>query len=212
MTTLSLENAPPAPDPCVAQDLADDELAAGLVRGSEECFAAAYRRWGALVHSLAARSLGDSREAEDVTQQVFLAAWRGRLGYRPERGPLPGWLVGIARRKIADALTARTRRLELAAATAARLRLTETGATGRPESVLDRVLVGAELGKLPQVQRRILHMAYYDDLPQTRIAELTGLPLGTVKSHVRRALRRLQRSVSGGPGDARSERRTNDAR
>lgn len=186
----------PGPRPCAAQDLADEELAAGLMRGSEDCFAAAYRRWGALVHSLAARSLGDSREAEDVTQQVFMAAWRGRLGYRPERGPLPGWLVGITRRKIADALAARTRRTELAAATAARLRLVETGAAG-PESALDRVLVGTELGKLPQVQRRILHMAYYDGLPQTRIAELTGLPLGTVKSHVRRALHRIRRSMSG---------------
>lgn len=205
MTTLAPEDTLPGgrgPRPRLAQDLADEELAAGLVRGSEECFAAAFRRWGSLVHALATRSLGDSREAEDVTQQVFMAAWHGRLGYRPERGPLPGWLVGITRRKVADTLTARTRRVELATATAARLRLTETGAAGRPESALDRVLVGAELGKLPQVQRRILHMAYYDGLPQTRIAELTGLPLGTVKSHVRRALRRIRRSVSAGPGEA----------
>ncbi|MFF1925859.1 sigma-70 family RNA polymerase sigma factor [Streptomyces sp. NPDC058221] len=185
--------------PWLAHDVADEELAAGLVRGSEECFAAAYRRWGSLVQSLAARSLGDSREAEDITQQVFMAAWRGRLGYRPERGPLAGWLVGITRRKIADALTARTRRGELAAATAARLRVTDTGAADRPEAALDRVLVGTELGKLPQVQRRILHMAYYDGIPQTRIAELTGLPLGTVKSHVRRALLRIRSSVSGAP-------------
>ncbi|MEU8697241.1 sigma-70 family RNA polymerase sigma factor [Streptomyces sp. NPDC048680] len=204
MTALAPEDTlpgGPGPRPCVAQELADEELAAGLLRGSEDCFAAAYRRWGALVHSLAARSLGDSREAEDVTQQVFMAAWNGRLGYRPERGPLPGWLVGITRRKIADALSARTRRGELAAATAARLQLTETGTAGRPESALDRVLVGTELGKLPQVQRRILHMAYYDGLPQTRIAELTGLPLGTVKSHVRRALHRIRRSMSGGDAE-----------
>ncbi|MFJ1929436.1 sigma-70 family RNA polymerase sigma factor [Streptomyces sp. NPDC088131] len=204
MTALAPQDTLPGrpdPRPCVAQDLADEELAAGLVRGSEDCFAAAYRRWGALVHSLAARSLGDSREAEDVTQQVFMAAWRGRLGYRPERGPLPGWLVGITRRKIADALAARTRRAELAAATAARLRLLEADAAGGQDSALDRVLVGTELGKLPQVQRRILHMAYYDGLPQTRIAELTGLPLGTVKSHVRRALHRIRRSLSGGDAE-----------
>lgn len=201
MTALAPQDTRPGrpdPRPCAAQDLTDEELGAGLVRGSEDCFAAAYRRWGALVHSLAARSLGDSREAEDVTQQVFMAAWRGRLGYRPERGPLPGWLVGITRRKIADALAARTRRAELATATAARLRLVEVGVAGGQDSALDRVLVGTELGKLPQVQRRILHMAYFDGLPQTRIAELTGLPLGTVKSHVRRALHRIRRSLSGG--------------
>lgn len=52
------------------------------------------------------------------------------------------------------------------------------------------------------MQRRILRMAYYDGLPQTRIAELTGLPLGTVKGHVRRALHGIRRSLSGGPDEA----------
>ncbi|MBH0247549.1 hypothetical protein I3W98_39690, partial [Streptomyces cavourensis] len=81
-----------------ASDRAESErLAAGFVRGDEESFALVYRRWGALVYSLAARSLGDAREAEDVAQQTFLAAWRGRHGYHALRGPLPGWLVGIAR-------------------------------------------------------------------------------------------------------------------
>lgn len=205
MTALALEETLPGgqgPRPCAAMDLADEELAAGLMRGSQDCFAAAYRRWGALVQSLAVRSLGDSREAEDVTQQVFMAAWHGRLGYRPERGPLPGWLVGITRRKIADALAARTRRVELAAATAARLRLTETGAAGRPGVGTGPGPDRYGAGKLPQVQRRILRMAYYDGLPQTRIAELTGLPLGTVKGHVRRALHGIRRSLSGGPDEA----------
>ncbi|WEH38467.1 sigma-70 family RNA polymerase sigma factor [Streptomyces sp. AM 2-1-1] len=177
------------------EDRAAAELADGLLRGDAEVFARIFRRWGTLVHTLAARSLGDSREAEDVTQQVFLAAWRGRAGYRPERGPLAGWLVGITRRKIADALAARTRRGELVAASAAREQVRgEEGA--RPDAVLDRVLVVQELGKLPPVQRHILCMAFFDDLTQVQIAERTGLPLGTVKSHARRALVRMRRSLT----------------
>lgn len=98
----------------------DEEIGKGLVQGDENCLALAYRRWGGLVQTLATRAIGDAREAEDVTQQVFFAAWRGREGYRPERGPVPAWLVGIARRKVADALSARTRRTELVAAAAPR--------------------------------------------------------------------------------------------
>lgn len=121
MTALPSPVGPVAAVPSPAEDRAESErLAAGFVRGDEESFALVYRRWAALVYSLAARSLGDAREAEDVAQQTFLAAWRGRHGYHAVRGPLPGWLVGIARRKIADAHAARSRRTELAAAHAAR--------------------------------------------------------------------------------------------
>ncbi|MEV6617009.1 sigma-70 family RNA polymerase sigma factor [Streptomyces sp. NPDC051051] len=175
-----------------AQDFfTDDELAAGFIRGDEACLAAAYHRWGVLVHTLARRSLGDAREAEDVTQTVFLAAWRGRSGFRPERGPLSAWLVGITRRKIADALSARTRRADLVAAAGARLSVTADDRHAQPDAVLDRVVLTHELARLPAPQRRVLTLAFYCDLTQSQIAELTGWPLGTVKSHARRGLHRL---------------------
>ncbi|MDT0436613.1 MULTISPECIES: sigma-70 family RNA polymerase sigma factor [Streptomyces] len=189
---------------------ADEEVARGLVAGDEECLAMAYQRWSALVHSLAWRSLGDPKEAEDVTQQVFLGVWRGRDGFRPERGSIGGWIVGITRRKIADALSARTRRLDLAASAAASLAVADRAVTG-PETALDRVLIGQELSRLPAPQQRVLRLAFYEDLTQTEIAERTGWPLGTVKSHARRGLHRLRdrlvderpvaRELQGTPGD-----------
>lgn len=172
-------------------DIDDADLVEGFLAGDERCLAAVHHRWGGLVHALARRSLGDEREAEDITQVVFLAAWRGRAGFTPERGNLPAWLVGIARRKIADALSARTRRNELVAAAGARLLLVADTQDARPETVLDRVVLADELSRLPAAQRRVLNLAFYDDLTQTQIAELTGWPLGTVKSHARRGLHRL---------------------
>ncbi|HEY8981745.1 MAG TPA: sigma factor, partial [Streptomyces sp.] len=85
--------------------LADDELAQGVVAGDEECLAAAYDRWSALVRSTAHRCLGDAKEAEDVTQLVFLGVWRSRHRYHPHLGTFPGWIMGITRHRIADALT-----------------------------------------------------------------------------------------------------------
>ncbi|WP_427917855.1 sigma-70 family RNA polymerase sigma factor [Streptomyces sp. cg40] len=178
----------------VADSRTDEELARGLVAGDEDCLATMYRRWSPLVHTLARRSLGDGTEAEDVTQQVFLGVWRGRLGFCPERGTIGGWIVGITRRRIADALSARTRRLHLVAAAGAALPLADPAAD-RPEAALDRVLVLRELARLPAPQQRVLRLTYYEDLTQTQIARRTGWPLGTVKSHARRGLHQLRRSL-----------------
>lgn len=169
----------------------EEELVRGLLSGDEACLAALYRRWSPLVHTLAWRALGDAREAEDVTQQVFLGVWRGRQGYRPERGTVAGWISGITRRKIADALSARTRRSDLVASAGTRLSPDEGGSDRFAEAALDRVLVRDALAGLPDAQQRVLRLTYYEDLTQTQIAERTGWPLGTVKSHARRGLHRL---------------------
>lgn len=172
--------------------LGDEQLAAGFAAGDELCLAAAYRRWGRLVHRLAGRALGDGADAEDVTQQVFLAAWRGRRGYRPGAGGLGGWLVGITRHKVADALTARARRAVLVAAVGARQEAAPVAAGSCPEQILDRLLVQRELANLPPAQQLVLRLAFYGDLTQSQISERSGLPLGTVKSHMRRGLRTLR--------------------
>ncbi|XKK60713.1 sigma-70 family RNA polymerase sigma factor [Streptomyces sp. ARC32] len=181
--------------PPVEETRYEEELARGLVGADEETFAAIYRRWGPLVHTMATRSLGDTHEAEDVTQQVFIGAWRGRHGFRPERGTLGAWLVGITRRKIVDALASRTRRLALIESAAQEATPTRI-ARGAQEEVLDRVLLVEALSRLPQAQREVLCMAFYEDLTQVQIAERTRVPLGTVKSHARRGLHRLRTAVN----------------
>ncbi|MFD9367907.1 sigma-70 family RNA polymerase sigma factor [Streptomyces sp. NPDC060020] len=177
----------------------DAQIAAWLLQGDDRWLALAHRRWSHLVQAYAWRVLGDAREAEDVAQHVFVAAWRGRAGFRPDRGTLPAWLMGITRRKTADALSARTRRLELVAA-AGRQRCDET--VEGPEQVIDRIVTTRELALLPRVQRDVLALAYFADLTQVQIADRTGMPLGTVKSHARRGMQRLRLRVAAGAAES----------
>ncbi|WP_141203332.1 sigma-70 family RNA polymerase sigma factor [Streptomyces griseorubiginosus] len=172
----------------------DEELARGLAAGDEACLTVAYHRWSPLVHTLARRSLGDPNAAEDVTQQVFIGVWRGRRGYRPERGTLAGWIVGITRRKVADALRARSGRFDLAVPADAPVVLPRH-TEDRTEATVDGLVVRAELAKLPSAQQRVLRLTFYEDLSQVQIAERTGWPLGTVTSHARRGMHRLRRGL-----------------
>jgi RNA polymerase sigma factor (sigma-70 family) len=146
-------------------------------------------RWSSLVYTLAVRSLGDTGEAEDVTQKVFIAAWRGRTGFDEGRAALPAWIVGIARHTIADAHEARARRRRVEQAM-----LDDTALVVVDDSadVAERLLLGEELNRLDPVPQRVMRLAFYDDLTHVQIADSLGLPLGTVKSHIRRSLTRLR--------------------
>ncbi|MBK3640032.1 sigma-70 family RNA polymerase sigma factor [Streptomyces sp. MBT33] len=178
----------------------DGELGQGFADGDEACLNEAYRRWGALIFTVAARRLGDSEEAKDVTQQVFVGAWRGRKSYDPQRGSLKTWLMGITHKKVADALIRRSRhQRDIEAVTVAGA--SEVSRQDAPtDSVVDFVVLADELDRLPEQQRTVLEMAFYEDLTQAQIAQRTGLPLGTVKSNTRRGLMRMKKrlEVDGG--------------
>ncbi|MEU9254371.1 sigma-70 family RNA polymerase sigma factor [Streptomyces sp. NPDC048270] len=177
------------------------DLSRRFREGDEESFAAAYRRWGGMVHTMAWRTTGDRHTAEDITQQVFFDAWRGRHRYDPQRGDLAAWLAGITRHKAMDALTARTRTtMAVRAALPDGDARPEAARGDSPEAALDRVLVLDALAALPATQREVLCLAFYGGLTHVRISEWTGIPLGTVKSHVRRGLLSLRRSLGGPRG------------
>lgn len=173
------------------EGLSDEDVAVGFGAGDEACLREAYVRWAPLVHTIAMRSLGVAADAEEVTQTVFVRAWQGRARYDPAAGALAGWLVGITRHVVADRWTARAREEKVRAAAASSL--AARGADdGHPDAVANRVLIADELARLGQPQRRILELAFHDDLTHSQIASVLNLPLGTVKSHIRRSLDRLR--------------------
>lgn len=208
MPALLLERPVHAvPQPVVMRDdgggdtEADDEdarLARAFAAGDERALAEAYERHGRLVHTLAARTVGPDRAA-DVTQETFIAAWRSRTNFDPARS-LRAWLLGIARFKAIDAtrVVARTP--------------VPSGEDG-PEPVVaaevDRVgeqlLVADALGELPERTRHLIELAFFGDLTHQQISDQQGIPLGTVKSDIRRGLQRLRRHLAAyqreGDGD-----------
>ncbi len=168
-----------------------DDLATRLRDGSRDALAEAYREWSSLVHTLALRSLGNHHDAEDVTQQVFVAAWRSRHTLRPERGTVAGWLVGITRHTVADTHAKRARQARDAAAVAAH-ELPHEHSTALDDQLAARLLLHDELGRLGEPRGTVVRLAFLEDLTHEQIAERLDLPLGTVKSHVRRGLTRLR--------------------
>ena len=180
----------PAPDPDAAARL-EERFAVGDAIALRE----AYDRHGVVVYAIALRCLGAHHDAEDVTQQVFVRAWRSRATFDPQRGTLGAWLVGITRRQVADRLAGQLRDLRTA---------DRAGHAAPPQSpapvseqVVDAVMVADELGRLAPQVRAVVRLAFFDDLTHQQIAAVTGLPLGTVKSHLRRGLDRLRRGWAG---------------
>ena len=172
----------------------DAEVARRFCAGDEQTLAWAYERWAGQVHGMAVRAFGPGPDAEDVTQQTFVSAWTGRAGYTPAQGPLPAWLVGICRHRIADTWVrlARQRRSSETAAAGARSRTAGAAPGGVDDAVADRVLLLGELDLLGQPQRGIIELAFFEDLTHAQIATRTGIPPGTVTSHIRRTLERLR--------------------
>ncbi|SCX41240.1 RNA polymerase sigma-70 factor, ECF subfamily [Klenkia marina] len=182
-------DVPPGAEQGAPVDPTDEEVGRRFAAGDERALAWAYERWGARLHGMAVRALGPGPDAEDVVQQAFVSGWTGRAGYRPDAGPLPAWLTGICRHRIADvwARRERDRRAAEAAGT-----VTPTAPDPLDRTVTDRVLVLGELERLGQPQRGIIELAFFADLTHSEIAARTGIPLGTVKSHIRRTLERLR--------------------
>jgi len=180
-------------DSLVSTDDHDDEdarTAASFAAGDEQALAHVYRRWSALIYTLALRSLGDIGDAEDVTQKTFVSAWTSRANFDSSRARLSTWLVAIAKNKIADTheARARIRRLQeqLAATSAPHEWTTE------PVDIADALLVADEIAQLEPEAQRVLRLAFYDDLTHNEISVRLALPLGTVKSHIRRSLQRMR--------------------
>ncbi|TDN91521.1 sigma-70 family RNA polymerase sigma factor [Microbacterium sp. BK668] len=169
---------------------AEAQLNARFVAGDERALADVYRRWSPVVFTLALRSLGDRGDAEDVTQRTFVSAWTSRASYDATKARLSTWLVAIARRRIADMHESRAK---IRALQAEMERLTNPDDLVRePPDLSESLLVANEMQQLEPDAQTVMRMAFFDDLTHEEISRRLGMPLGTVKSHIRRSLTRMR--------------------
>ncbi|WP_019178846.1 RNA polymerase sigma factor [Microbacterium yannicii] len=183
----------PGSEDSVAADAEPDaeaQLNARFRTGDESALAEVYRRWSPVVFTLALRSLGDRGDAEDVTQRTFVSAWTSRASYDPDKARLSTWLVAIARHRIADTHESRAK---VRAIQAEMERLTRPDDLVREAPDLsETLLVANELQQLEPDAQIVMRLAFYDDLTHDEISRRLGMPLGTVKSHIRRSLMRMR--------------------
>jgi RNA polymerase sigma-70 factor (ECF subfamily) len=175
--------------------MADEQLDEVFAAGDGDILRLAYDRYGSLVHTLCRRSL-DAHSAADVTQEVFLSAWRARHRFDPARGSLGAWLVTITRSRILDHFRRVGRRPALIDGEPTEQRPAGDPADGDVdeaglERLADRLLLTDALARLSPRARSVVELAFYGDLTHAQIAVQQDLPLGTVKSDIRRSLERL---------------------
>ena len=160
--------------------------------GDEKALAEAYRQFSPLVYTLALRALRNRSAADDVTQEVFIRVWKSRTMFDPRKAALPAWIVGITRNAISDALATSARESRKVLAAVELQPESEPMASSSAEILADRLLLDGELARLGEPQGSIMRLAFYDDLTHDQISRQLNLPLGTVKSHIRRSLSHLR--------------------
>ncbi|MCB5274151.1 ECF RNA polymerase sigma factor SigK [Arthrobacter sp. SO5] len=171
----------------------DAGLNESFAAGEERALAEAYRQFSPLVHTLALRALRNHAAADDVTQEVFIRVWRSRATFDPAKARLPAWIVGITRNAITDARAASMRETrKVLAVVEVSADADEAAMFAGAEVLADRLMLDGELERLGEPQGSILKLAFYDDLTHSQISQKMDLPLGTVKSHIRRSLSLLK--------------------
>lgn len=170
----------------------DGALAARLIAEDRGAIAELYERHGASIFAFLLKTLRDRPAAEDVQQQVFLEAWQRAASYDPARGGLLTWLMMIARSRAIDHLR---RRVPEPAGALGDLPGPGEEAIDEVDRLVERYRVASLLSGLHAEEARILRMRFYDDLSQTEIAARTGIPLGTVKMRMARALERMRDQI-----------------
>jgi RNA polymerase sigma-70 factor, ECF subfamily len=181
-------------------EVTDEFLMARIQAKDEAALATLYKRHTPLLRTVIARVVHNEHDVDDLLQEVFLELWNRADHYDEGKGKALGWIVTLARRRAID----RIRRRQAYARAEERLRLeTEHEPQhvrhhGIEEDVnaADRAEIFKKLlAQLPVAQREALQLAYFRGMSQREIAAKTGIPLGTIKTRLELAVRKIRTAI-----------------
>jgi RNA polymerase sigma-70 factor, ECF subfamily len=174
-------------------DQSDLQVLTALRQGDTNALGIIYDRYGTAVYRLALKMLTNPTEAEDLTQEVFLAFWRGVDKYDADRGTLIVFLLTIARSRALNRLKQQSSQQNLSQRVGTYLPTAQSNPGLDAVTLTElRERMSSALQELPANQQQVLEMGYYQGKSQSEIAQELDLPLGTVKTRSRQGLLKLR--------------------
>ena len=186
----------------IAANASDIDLIHHLRAGHSDALGILYDRYSDLVYTIALKVLTRPSEAEDLTQEIFLTFWKQEK-FDPQRAALSTYLCVMTRSRALNRLSSqdsRRRSLQRLKDNTSTVELTAPTPLEKVALAEQEETLKAALSHLPEKQRQILEMSYYQGMSQSEIAQLLSMPLGTVKTNTRQALIKLRKSLRDAAG------------
>jgi RNA polymerase sigma-70 factor, ECF subfamily len=179
------------------RELPDEELVQRMSQGDVAALEALYDRYARAVFSFAVRIVRDARIAEEVLQEAFMRSWQQSGRFELTRGNYASWLLSIAHNLAIDELRRSQRRPQKAdMVDITDVLRSEVDTTVNIEEAAEatelRGVIRTAMDALPEAQRRVIELAYFEGLSQREIAAFLDEPLGTIKTRMRLGMQKLK--------------------
>ena len=181
------------------ESLDDHQLIRRVSQVDKDALEALYIRYQTPVYSLAMYMLKQPALAEEATQDIFLNIWLKASSFNSERGQPKSWIMSVAHHKIVDVIRSRRRTIVSTDPadyeTLAQLPAGGASTEAQVEQTLDRERIMRALETIPESQREVIMLAYFEGYSQSGMAEKLDQPLGTIKTRVRLAMQKLRTAL-----------------
>ena len=181
-------------------EASDERLMEAITDRQQPALRTLYERYGKTLKSVITRVVHEETEADDVLQEIFLQIWKEAANYSPKAGRPLGWVVTLARRRAIDRL--RRRQAYCRAKDRFELQLEQQPSSKVRSQINDdlirsdlRRFLQRQLSTLPQYQRQVIELSFFEGRSHREISTLTGTPLGTVKTRLELGLRKLTNCI-----------------
>lgn len=171
----------------------ENQIVSLLKKGDQQAVALIYDHYGAVLFGLCVRMMGSKEEAEEVFQESMIKIWKKAQSYDSEKARLYTWMMNVTRNTCIDQIRKEDRKPEIQAV---EKNVTKVEAVHQTTDSVDHIGLKKELKNLRPEDRSVIELSYLEGYTQDEIAQKLNIPLGTVKSRARKAIKELRRLLA----------------